>query len=88
MIEGWLKMPFQMPEIDDQDRLVEAVVDEGGGRKALITGRLDFREWIEDEEDPDSGFRLPLFNIVVSSTSSYSFHEVYEWRYVEQGTVQ
>lgn len=88
MIDGWLTMPFQMPEITDESRLVEAVVDEGGGKKALITGKLEFREWIEDEEDPDSGFRLPLFNIVVSSTSLYSFHDVYEWRFVNLGTVQ
>jgi hypothetical protein len=88
MIEGWLRMPFHMPELEDQDRLVEAVIDEGNGKRALITGRLDFLEWIEDEEDPESGFRLPLFNIIVDGECAYSFHEVYEWRFVNVGTVQ
>lgn len=85
---NWQRAPFQLPERDDEGKLVSAVVVQlGEPPEVQVIGRLEFVQWIEDEEDPDSGLRTPLFNVrMENSGTAYSFADINRWRFVETGT--
>ena len=85
-MKDWLKFPPDWPSMEDEGRLVDAVVDEGDVF-ALITGRLEFVEMMEGDDDDTAEVALPLFNIIVANGNAYSFHEVVEFRFVEIGTI-
>ncbi len=83
----WLRFPPDWPEMEDEGRLVDAVVDEGDVF-ALVTGRLVFVEMMECDEDPSGAADLPLFNVVTQAGGVYSFHDVVEFRFIEvQGSI-
>jgi hypothetical protein len=92
-MNGWQHAPFQLPEREDEGRIVEAIIDVGEG-SVHITGTLEFERWIDDEEAEgetdieDSGIRTPLFSVKLAGTRKrFSYADINKWRFLEIGTV-